>query len=67
MKTIIIAIILFLPCLAVLNESESFLPNLCGLAYIVGLFTISWTKAGKQFCKKLYIEIDRVNEIIFKK
>ena len=66
MKTLILSTILFLPCLAVLNESESVLPNVLGLAYILMLFGLSWTKKGKNFCKRLYIEAEKFNEILFK-
>ena len=66
MKTLTLSTILFLPCLAVLNESESILPNIFGLAYILMLFGLSWTKKGKKFCKRLYIEAEKFNEILFK-
>lgn len=66
MKTLIITTLICLPCLAVLNESESVLPNLFGLAYILILFALSRTNAGKKFCKRLYIEAEKFNEILFK-
>lgn len=66
MKTIFISTLIFLPCLAVLNEGESIWPNIFGLAYIYVIFGLSWTKKGKRFCKRLYIEAEKFNEILFK-
>lgn len=66
MKTLILSTILLLPCLAVLNESESILPNLFGLVYILILFALSRTNAGKKFCNRLYNETEKLNEILFK-
>ena len=66
MKTIIITTLICLPCLAVLNESESVLPNVLGLAYILILFALSRTNAGKKFCERLYNETEKLNEILFK-
>lgn len=66
MKTIIIATLICLPCLAVLNESESVLPNLFGLVYVLILFALSRTNAGKKFCERLYHETEKLNEILFK-
>lgn len=63
MKTLILSTILLLPCLAVLNESESILPNVLGLAYILILFALSRTNAGKKFCNRLYNETEKLNEI----
>lgn len=66
MKTLILSTILLLPCLAVLNESESVLPNVLGIAYILILFALSRTNAGKKFCNRLYNETEKLNEILFK-
>lgn len=66
MKSILIATTVLLPCLAVLNESESVLPNLLGLVYILILFALSRTKGGKKFCERLYNETEKLNEILFK-
>lgn len=55
MKTKIIATILLLPCLAVLNESESFIPNIIGILYICVLyFVCNKTKTGRRFIKRFY-------------
>lgn len=56
MKTILTATTLFIPCLLVLNESDTFWPNIFGLAYIFGLYLASKTGKGKKFLRKLYRE-----------
>lgn len=56
MKTIIIATILLLPCLAVFNESETFVPNILGMFYMFALYFASKTNKGKKFVRKLYRE-----------
>lgn len=66
MKTFIITTLICLPCLAVLNESESVLPNVLGLVYILILLAASRTKIGKKFCERLYNETEKLNEILFK-
>ena len=53
MKTIVTALILFLPCFLVLNESEYFVPNIIGLIYIYALYVASKTRLGKLFLRKL--------------
>lgn len=56
MKTIIITTLICLPCLAVFSESNTFILNIFGLAYIFALYFASKTKVGKKFCRKLYRE-----------
>lgn len=52
--TIIIGVVVALPCIMIFNDNESFLPNFIGLAYIVGLIAFcKYTKLGKCFAKKL--------------
>lgn len=53
MKTIVTALILFLPCFLVLNESHTFMPNIIGLIYIFLLYVASKTRTGKVFLRKL--------------
>lgn len=60
MKTLTLSAILLLPCLAVLNESETFIPNLIGLGYICTLAKLATTNIGKRFIKKLYKENERI-------
>lgn len=60
MKTILTATILFIPCLLVLNESNTFVPNILGFSYIAVLFAASRTEKGKKFIKKLYMENEKI-------
>lgn len=53
MKTLLIAILLFLPCLLVLNESDTVVPNIIGMVYIVLLSCKAQTEKGKGFVRKL--------------
>lgn len=66
MKTILFATILFLPCLLVLNESETFIPNLIGIGYICTLAKLATTNIGKRFIKKLYRENERITNKFLK-
>ena len=65
MKAILIAILLFLPCLLVLNESNTFVPNIIGIIYIIMLYSASKTKIGNRFCKKLHKENERLINKMF--
>ena len=56
MKTIIIATLICLPCLAAFGESDTFWPNIFGLAYMFGLTLLCKTNKGKKFLRKLYRE-----------
>lgn len=56
MKTIIIATLICLPCLAAFSESDTFWPNIFGLSYMFGLYLASKTGKGKKFLRKLYRE-----------
>lgn len=51
---IIKATVLIIPCLLVFNESETFVPNIIGIAYIGCLFLHSRTAAGTKMWKNLY-------------
>lgn len=53
-----IAILLFMPCLLVLNESNTIVPNLIGFAYIGLLWKASSTKIGRLFIERL-LSIDK--------
>lgn len=53
MKTLIIATLLFLPCLLVLNESDTVAPNIIGMVYIVLLSCKAQTEKGKEFVHKI--------------
>lgn len=65
MKTIIIAIILFIPCLAIFNENENVWINVLGFLYIVSIFSLCKRKSGKLFLIKLYKETILFNQKLF--
>ena len=48
------AIVVFAPCLAVLNESDSFIPNIIGFIYIGFLIIYFRTKYGRRYLTRLY-------------
>ena len=56
MKTIIITTLICLPCLAAFGESDTFWPNIFGLAYMFALTVLCKTGKGKKFLRKLYRE-----------
>lgn len=66
MKSILIATIVLLPCLAVLNQNDSIIPNILGFVYCAGLYLYTRTRAGRYYSKKLADDIDRINEKIFR-
>lgn len=66
MKTLIIATLLFLPCLLIVSESNTIIPNLIGFAYIGILALFANTRAGMYFIIKLLRKISSINDIIFK-
>ena len=47
-KLIILSVIA-LPLILIVNESETVIPNFCGLAYLCLLCLVSKTKKGSQF------------------
>lgn len=52
--TIIIGVVVALPCVMIFNDNESFLPNFIGMAYFAGLIAFcKYTKVGKRFAKRL--------------
>jgi len=63
MKTILLIfayLLLFLPCLLILNESESFVPNLIGLTYMIAL--TSYIKHNKKIVIALKKLAARLNK-----
>ena len=66
MKTIIIATLILLPCLAIFNDNENFVVNILGFLYIGILFYLSKTRKGKIFVDRLYNETEKINNKIFK-
>lgn len=66
-KSVILLTIILLPCLAAFNESDTFVPNILGIAYMFLLAYLSRTKRGKKFCRKVYRDLVRTNDDIFAK
>lgn len=66
MKTIFLSAILFLPCLLVLNESETVIPNIIGLLYIVLTAYNLQTESGEKFAKSLKEEMNCLTDKILK-
>lgn len=61
---IFVATLMFLPCLAVFNESDSFVPNLIGFVYIAFLAIWFRTKYGRKQLTRLYRSILKLNDKI---
>ena len=66
MKNLLLSAILFLPCLLVLNESETVIPNIIGLLYIVLTAYNLQTESGKKFAKSLKEEMNCLTDKILK-
>lgn len=67
MKHILIitaAIVIFAPCLAVLNDNDSFVPNIIGFIYIAFLVMCFRTKYGRRQLLRLYRSILKLNDSI---
>lgn len=58
------AIVIFAPCLAVFNESDSFIPNIIGFIYIGFLIMCFRTKYGRRYLTRLYRTILKLNDRI---
>lgn len=61
---IMVATLMFLPCLAVFNESDSFVPNLIGFIYIAFLAIWFRTKYGRKQLTRLYRSVLKLNDRI---
>lgn len=46
--------LLIMPCILVVNESDTIIPNIIGLAYIGCLYLHSRTAAGTKMWRELY-------------
>nr|DAW10734.1 MAG TPA: hypothetical protein [Caudoviricetes sp.] len=66
MKNLLLSAILFLPCLLVLNESETVIPNIIGLLYIVLTAYNLQTESGEKFAKSLKEEMNCLTDKILK-
>lgn len=64
---LIACMVALLPCLLILNESDSFLPNLTGFVYVGILFLISRTKVAKNVLKHAYKAYNKVECWLFNK
>ena len=58
----VIAIVAFVPCLLVFNESNTIVPNIIGFAYIGLLALACRTKIGRMLIERLL----RIDEKLFK-
>ena len=65
MKTILTATLLFIPCLAILNDNEDIWINVLGFMYIVAIYALCKSKSGKLFMRKLYKETMYINSKLF--
>lgn len=61
---ILFAIALIFPCLAIFNESESFIPNITGMVYTAALFIAGRTKTGRKFICRIYKSALKFNALI---
>ena len=61
---ILFAIALIFPCLAIFNESESFVPNIIGMIYTGALFIAIRSKAGRKFICRIYRSALKFNNFI---
>lgn len=59
----LIAIVVCCPCLLVVSEGNTILPNLIGLCYCGMVYRLSFTNIGKRFVKKII----KLNNYITKK
>lgn len=62
MKMMIITTVIFIPCLLLVNESDTILPNILGLCYFGLLFLLRKTALGEKFVSKLEKEVDKIND-----
>ena len=59
----IAAMLIVAPCLLIISEGDTILPNLIGLCYTYMIYRLSFTNIGKRFVK----EINKLNSYITKK
>ena len=62
---VIIGALVFLPTLAIFNESDTLTPNFCGFLYVGILVIASKTKVGKIALYKLYSAFEELNRYIY--
>lgn len=56
----------FAPCMLIVSESSTIVPNIIGFAYIAILHIFSRTKHGKRTFRTIYKSILRMNEKIIR-
>lgn len=62
---VIIGVLVFVPTLAVFNESDTLTPNFWGFLYVGILVTASKTKIGKMALYRLYLALYELNRYIY--
>ena len=51
--TSFLVVVVLLPCILIVNESDTFVPNIIGLAYIILLMLFSKTSLGQKTIKHI--------------
>lgn len=67
MKHYILAMVILIPCVLIFNDNENIYINILGIVYIFLLYILSKTRKGKDFCKKVETENEKLLTLIFKK
>lgn len=62
---VIIGVLVFVPTLAVFNESDTLTPNFWGFLYVGILVIVSKTKIGKMALYRLYLALYELNRYIY--
>ena len=62
---VIIGVLVFVPTLAVFNESDTLTPNFWGFLYVGILVIASKTKIGKMALYRLYLALYELNRYIY--
>ena len=62
---VIIGVLVFVPTLAVFNESDTLTPNFFGFLYVGVLVIASKTKIGKMALYRLYLALCELNRYIY--
>ena len=62
---VIIGVLVFVPTLAIFNESDTLTPNFWGFLYVGILVIVSKTKIGKMALYRLYLALCELNRYIY--
>ena len=62
---VIIGVLVFVPTLAIFNESDTLTPNFWGFLYVGILVIVSKTKIGKMALHRLYLAFEELNRYIY--